>query len=237
MGNKAHPRRHVGSRCTCSTTSRPTTRRKAGTSTLTGARARPPPPISKPTKPIGATTSRPSPQRLTVSWPSCVGRSGSPWRGGALATMPYVGLLEEDNVRKGFFERAEFDAILTHPPADLRPPLEFLFTTGWRKSEVLSFTVAHVDLDAGTVKLDVGTTKSGEGRTFILTPALSTLLAQQLDSIDALKNRGTICPWVFHRANGTRIKSLRAAWDAAKTAAGYPNKILHDFRRTAVRNL
>ena len=151
--------------------------------------------------------------------------------------MPYVGLLEEDNVRKGFFERAEFDAILTHPPADLRPPLEFLFTTGWRKSEVLSFTVAHVDLDAGTVKLDVGTTKSGEGRTFILTPALSTLLAQQLDSIDALKNRGTICPWVFHRANGTRIKSLRAAWDAAKTAAGYPNKILHDFRRTAVRNL
>ncbi len=34
-----------------------------------------------------------------------------------------------------------------------------------------------------------------------------------------------------------RIKSFRGAWDAATEAAGYPDKLLHDFRRTAVRNL
>ena len=41
---------------------------------------------------------------------------------------------------------------------------------------------------------------------------------------------------VFHR-NGKRIKDLRRAWDAACTAAGCPGRILHDFRRTPVRNL
>lgn len=158
-------------------------------------------------------------------------------RSGALATMPYVGLLTEDNARTGFFERAEFDAVLAHMPADLRPPLEFMYQTGWRKSEVLALTVAHVDLQAETVILSPGETKSGKGRTIVLTPVLAKLLATQLESIVSLKKRGTICPWVFHRADGSQIKSLRGAWDTAKVAAGYPDKILHDFRRTAVRNL
>jgi integrase len=158
-------------------------------------------------------------------------------RGGLLATMPYVGLLEENNTRTGFFERAEFDAILTHLPTDVRPVLEFLYATGWRKSEALNLTMANVDLDAGTVKLDVGTTKSRKGRTIILTPSLATLLKKQVASIDALKKKDVICPWIFHRTDGTRIKSLRGAWEAAREAAGFPKKILHDFRRTAVRNL
>ena len=68
-------------------------------------------------------------------------------------------------------------------------------------------------------------------------PALAGLLATQLKAIDVLKKRGTICPWIFHRADGTPIKSLRGAWDAATTTAGYPGKLLHDCRRTAVRNL
>ena len=159
------------------------------------------------------------------------------FRGGALASMPFVPMLKEDNARQGFFERAEFDAILKHLPAYLHPPLEFMYTTGWRKSEVFSLTVAQVDLTAQIVRLEVGTTKSGEGRMFMLTDALHKLLKKQLTSIEALKKRGTICPWVFHRSDGSQIKSLRAAWDMATDAAGYPAKLLHDFRRTAVRNL
>ena len=45
--------------------------------------------------------------------------------------------------------------------------------------------------------------------------------------------RGMICPFVFHR-NGRRIKSFYKAWRTAK--AECPGKLLHDFRRTAVRN-
>ena len=41
---------------------------------------------------------------------------------------------------------------------------------------------------------------------------------------------------MFHR-NGKRIKTFRGAWKAACKAAGYPGRILHDMRRSAVRNM
>ena len=45
-----------------------------------------------------------------------------------------------------------------------------------------------------------------------------------------------VCPRVFHRA-GRPIKSFRVAFRTACAEAGCPNRVLHDFRRTAVRNL
>jgi integrase len=138
---------------------------------------------------------------------------------------------------RDFSSGEEFDTILQHLPTHFHSLLEFMYLTGWRKSEVFSLTASQVDLAARTVKLEVGTTKSGQGRTFMLTESLHTLLTKQLASIKALKKRGTICPWVFHYEDGSRIKDMREAWDKAREAAGYPRKLLHDFRRTAVRNL
>jgi hypothetical protein len=45
---------------------------------------------------------------------------------------------------------------------DLRPALQFAYWTGWRvQNEVLSLTWAQADFDAGTVRLEENTTKSG----------------------------------------------------------------------------
>ncbi|MGE0363243.1 MAG: tyrosine-type recombinase/integrase [Vicinamibacterales bacterium] len=159
-------------------------------------------------------------------------------RGGELAAIPHVGLLQEHNVRQGFFERDQFDAILKHLPTEYHAPLRFAYITGWRfKSEVLSLTAAQVDLKAGFVRLEVGTTKSGEGRSFYVTEDLRTLLKAQLASIEALAKRDIVCPYLFHRDDGTQIRDFKKAWRSACEAAGYPGKLFHDFRRTAVRNL
>ena len=54
---------------------------------------------------------------------------------------------------------------------------------------------------------------------------------------DALElAKGAIIPWLFHR-NGKKITSFRTSWKKACKAAGVPGRLLHDFRRTAVRNL
>src|SRR5262245_65316043 len=70
-----------------------------------------------------------------------------------------------------------------------------------------------------------------------MTPELRDCLQAQRDMTDALqRQQGCIMPWVFHR-DGKRIKDLRGAWAKACEAAGLSGRILHDFRRTAVRNL
>ena len=45
-----------------------------------------------------------------------------------------------------------------------------------------------------------------------------------------------LCPYVFHR-EGRPIKDPRKGWNKALKDAGLAGKILHDFRRTAVRNM
>ena len=85
--------------------------------------------------------------------------------------------------------------------------------------------------------MEPGETKNGEGRMFPLTPGLRAVLERQRERTTALEQaQGRIIPWVFHR-NGEPIRDLRIAWGKACKDAGLPGKLLHDFRRTAVRNL
>jgi integrase len=112
------------------------------------------------------------------------------------------------------------------------------YITGWRiKDELLTRQRAHVDLDAGWLRLEPGETKNGEGRMFPLVPELRRELEAQLErTADLERATGRIIPWLFHR-DGQPIKSYRRAWKAACRKAGVPGRIPHDFRRTAVRNL
>ena len=66
--------------------------------------------------------------------------------------------------------------------------------------------------------------------------AIETLLKKQLAEHNRLKKAGRIVPQIFHR-NGKPIREFYAAWRTACKHAGCPGKLLHDFRRTAVRNL
>lgn len=157
---------------------------------------------------------------------------------GKLLTRPHIPMLAENNVRTGFFDRESFDALCRHLPEAVRPVVTFAYVTGWRiKSEILPLQWRQVDLDAGTVRLDPGTTKNGEGRVIHVTVKLRTLLeTQRIITDEYQRKHGKICPWVFHR-NGKQILTIRRCWSTAAKAAGCPGRIPHDLRRTAVRNL
>jgi integrase len=161
-------------------------------------------------------------------------------QGAELMAMPHVALIEENNTRQGFVDRDQLEALLKHLPADLRPPVRFAYITGWRfASEVLNLQVARVDLQGECVRLEPGETKNGKGREIHFTDELRDILTKQLASVEALKKRAVpyVCSYVFHHADGSQIRNMRGAWEAAREAAGLPNALLHDFRRTAVRNL
>ena len=149
--------------------------------------------------------------------------------------VPFIPMLKENNTRKGFFEHGDFLALREALPDFLRGFVTFAYKTGWRFSEITGLTWAQVDLDAGIVCLDAGTTKNDEARTVYLDEELrACFLAQH----EAMKRREKIIPWVFtnQTASGP-IKDVRGSWVRACNDAGIGPRLFHDFRRTAVRNM
>jgi len=170
--------------------------------------------------------------------------------------IPYIPMLKESNVRKGFFENGEYLALREALPEDLKPIITFAYHSGWRKAEILSLTWDKVDLKEGTVRLDPGETKNEEGRTLYMNDEL----LEEMHKLQA--NRYLGCPYVFHR-EGKPIAGFRKAWAKACILVGLcevlrdsegravvvknkkgnekvvkvPTRIFHDFRRTAIRDM
>ena len=100
----------------------------------------------------------------------------------------------------------------------------------------------QVDLEAGTLRLDPGTTKNDDGRLVYMPPDLKRLVAGQVDRVRALERKiGRVIPFLFPRLRGrqagSRRRDYRKAWATACKKSGVPGRLRHDFRRTAVRNM
>jgi integrase len=167
-----------------------------------------------------------------------------------VAIVPPITLLKESNTRTGFFERPLFEAVRSFLPEELRGLVTFMYLTGWRLGNVLRLPWSQVDVHAGVVRLEPGTTKNDDGVEFpfSMLPELETVLRTQWEMTKAVEREtGQIVPWVFHR-NGQPIRYFRRSWARACYLAGVGQlnpetkapralKFRHDFRRTAVRNL
>jgi integrase len=160
-------------------------------------------------------------------------------KAGRVAGRPEFDMLQANNTRTGFFEVDQYHSVLSHLPDYLKPVITTAYITGWRTdSELLSRQWRHVDLERGWLRLDPGESKSKAPRAFPLTDELKAVLEAQRDHVRAIEHAtGAIIPWIFIHPDGTRIKNFRGAWAKACRAAGAPGRLVHDFRRTAVRNL
>jgi len=144
--------------------------------------------------------------------------------------VPHIPMLKENNIRKGFFEHQDYIALLKAIPAYLRPVVTFAYKTGWRKEEIIGLTWDRVDLEKRTVRLEPGETKNDEGRTVYLDDELLKLFKIQW------MRRNEKEPYVFLR-DGEQIKDFRGAWETGCKDAGMDDRLFHDLRRTAVRNM
>jgi integrase len=157
-------------------------------------------------------------------------------QGGKLLRVPYFPTIQVDNVRTGFFERDEFERVHAELPAYLQPMAMLAYWTGWRRGELLTLEWRHVDLEAGTIRLDPGTTKNKQGRLVFLPPEALEVLRSWRESTAAVeRERSCIIVRVFHN-NGAPIRDFYTAWRSACDRAKVPGRKLHDFRRTAARN-
>jgi integrase len=149
--------------------------------------------------------------------------------------VPYIPMLKEDNVRKGFFEHDDFLALRDALPSYLKGFVTFAYKVGWRVSEIRGLTWSQVDLNQGIARLEAGETKNAEARTVYLDAELRQIFEQQYE---ARKKQKKLVPYIFPKKEGDgKIGDFRGAWKAACKKAGIGKRIFHDFRRTAVRNM
>jgi integrase len=151
-------------------------------------------------------------------------------RAGSIGTKPYIPMLEENNARQGFLNYAEYLALRPSLPGYLRDPITFLYISGWRVGEMRSLEWRDVDLPNRSIHLNPKNSKNKEGRNLRLEGELLDVIKRAWDT------RRLGCGYVFHR-DGNPIGDFRKAWGKARKAAGLNGVIVHDMRRSAVRNM
>ena len=162
---------------------------------------------------------------------------------GKVLRLPVIRKLKETGPRQGFFETAQYQAVRKRLAPDLQVAVAIAYTFGWRmQSEVLTLERRQLDLEAGTLRLEPGTTKNDDGRLVYLPADLQAQLAAQADRVRALERKlERVIPYLFPHARGpwkgTRRRDFRKVWAEARDKAGVAGRLRHDFRRTAVRNM
>ncbi len=149
---------------------------------------------------------------------------------GKLSRRPYVPMLEENNQHTGFLDHKDFLALRSALPEYLRDPIHFLYLTGWRVSEMRSLEWQDVDFLADEIRLRPEISKNKTGRTHPLSGELKEIILR------ARRDRVEGCPFVFHYKQGRPLGYFRKSWNTAIRAAGLPNLIVHDLRRTSIRS-
>ncbi|HSL04208.1 MAG TPA: tyrosine-type recombinase/integrase [Nitrospiraceae bacterium] len=152
--------------------------------------------------------------------------------------------LTEAPPRAGFFERTDFEAVRRHLRPDLQCAVTIAHSYGWRmQSEVLALTLSQVDLGAGTLRINPGGSKIGEGRVVYLSSEIRMMLEEQIERVRTLSRKlGRVIPFLFPhlaagRFQGERIRDFRKSWTSACRMAGLSGMLRYDLRRTAARNL
>lgn len=157
--------------------------------------------------------------------------------------IPHFELLHVENTRRGFIEPAELDRLLQHLPADLADFTEWCYVVGMRRGEAAQLTFAMLDRSAPVaweLKIPAAICKNRDGRVLPVVGRARRVMERRL------KERRLDTPLIFHRrleagrrpGGGQPILDMRIAWKNALKKAGLPkDRLFHDLRRSAARNM
>jgi site-specific recombinase XerD len=122
-------------------------------------------------------------------------------------TVPHIAMLKENHIRTGFLEGNRPDSLAAETGKIglwLRAIFEAGYTYGWRHKELLDLRVRQVNISAGTVRLDPGTTKNDQGRKVSMTLPVKALLSQFVHG-------KTMDDYVFTGEDGEPVRDFRGS--------------------------
>ena len=154
-----------------------------------------------------------------------------------LSVAPFIPRLSEiGNERQGFFETADFEAVISHLPEYLQDFSRFGFVTGWRKGSIESLRWSDVGEDV--IYLRAENSKTRKPETIPVEGDLQDIIERRRAAaiLKGKDGETRFAEFVFHD-KGEPIGDFRKAWATACKAANIDHRLFHDLRRTASRNM
>jgi integrase len=154
---------------------------------------------------------------------------------------PALGAFAEPPPRRGFINDEQYNTLQDNCKESwLRAVLAIAYTYGFRQSEIVGrpqrnhppMKVSQVDMMARTIRLNPGETKNDEGRVVKMTQEV-------YDQLKLCVEGKSPDDAVFTWRNGKPVKDIHeTSRQLIAASEGIPsNLLLHDFRRSAARNL
>ncbi|MFB3917242.1 MAG: tyrosine-type recombinase/integrase [Terriglobales bacterium] len=155
-----------------------------------------------------------------------------------IPAVPKIRLYKEPPARKGFLELQKFEELVKQLPTHLRPLILFLYWCGVRLGEALQIEWEQVDLQNRVIRLEEEQTKNAEPRIVPLPAVLVNFLTEVEPKVGCVFD-GTNLRTEWARACAAvglgTIKKVKS--ESGHTWHQYDGLIVHDLRRSAVRNL
>jgi integrase len=150
-----------------------------------------------------------------------------------LSKAPKIRMLSEDNVRSGFLEHHQYEALREALPSGLVPLFVTGYHVGCRLGELRKLRWDQVDFSASQIWLERKQTK---GKIPRVLPIYGDMRPALVSAFQERNEKFPDCPWIFHR-EGKPIVDFRKAWARACALAGLDGLRFHDLRRSAARNM
>lgn len=165
-------------------------------------------------------------------------------------TIKFTKLNEDASIRQGYFEPEEFELMLSQFEEPYSDIVDFGYNCGWRIAEVINLKWENVHSD-GVIRLNQTQTKNKDTRSLPIFGDIEDIIQRRLDKkrfvrvwnskkngirISEPENEWNESEYVFH-INGCRVWKFGDKWREARKAVGLTEKLFHDFRRTAAKNM
>lgn len=144
--------------------------------------------------------------------------------------IPKLPRFEEDNVRQGMLDKADYKRMRDAFIADhARLFFVIAYHVGMRSGEILRLRWDQVDLDKKLIRLEIKQTKGKAAR-------VAPIYGEMIGYLDLAKqSRSAGCDRVI-QFEGKPVHSIKRSWATACRVANI-GLIPHDMRRTAVTNM
>lgn len=147
-----------------------------------------------------------------------------------VSNVPYFPIPDPDNVREGVVPHEKYRQVRDSLPPYARLSFVISYHTGARKGEIRKIRREMIDWTTARIELRKKTTKNKTARYLPIYGDMAAEIEMALAAADPA------CPFLIQR-EGKQVFDFEKSWKTACKAAGLPEALYHDLRRTALTNM